>query len=145
MSLFKTKSLCMSLSGSLQKHTNGCARSHEWASICKSFPTLLLLWKLSGNNSLQAHSSIERNSSDTVESLWAVVRMWSLTRKKKKIKTSYSQNIHSSFWDVAVHKTQAAPQHNFSEGIPEKKITHRFELQQHSKQVSDDRLYNLFF
>lgn len=51
---------------------------------------------------------------------------------------SYSQNTHSlTLWDVAVHKTQAASQHNFSQGNPVEKIK--------PKQVSDDTLYSLGF
>lgn len=58
--------------------------------------------------------------------------------KKKTKKTSYSQNTHSlTLWDVAVHKTQAASQHNFSQGNPVEKIK--------PKQVSDDTLYSLGF
>lgn len=70
--------------------------------------------------------------------------MWSLTRKKKT--PSYSQNTHEfSLGSDAVHKTQAPPQHNFSECIQRMKITHRFELQQRSKQASDDSLYDVFY
>lgn len=69
--------------------------------------------------------------------------MWSLTRKKKTPPTLKTRM--SSLWDVAVHKTQAPPQHNFSECIQRMKITHRFELQQRSKQASDDSLYDVFY
>lgn len=77
---FSVKNTPMVVQGVMSGHLN--------ASL---LPTLLLLWRLSGNNSLWAHGSIERTSSDTVESLWAVFRMWSLTRKKKLLLSKHTQ------------------------------------------------------
>lgn len=113
------------VSGSLHTHVNKCAWSRDasWHLQACFFPTLPSIRRLSGNNSRWAHSSIDRNPLNTVESLWAAAWLCCLTGENTPaIKT----HTHTVPFGMLLCTKRACPQHNFLESISGSKTTYGF-------------------